>query len=134
MAKVIGIGGVFLDFKGNKEDLYTWYEEHLGLDFTDYGSGFITGNQLMLWSFKRTDENFPLINLRVDHLDDLAAHLKSIHIRFTLDVTEYPYGKFANFIDPFGNIIELWEVYEDAYISMVQEEINQYKKKKNNIK
>lgn len=134
MAKVIGIGGVFLEFKGDKETLYQWYEENLGLDFTDYGSGFITGKQLMLWSFKRSDEHFPLINLRVDHLDDLAKHLKNINIQFTLDVTEYPYGKFANFIDPFGNVIELWEVYEDAYIAMVQEEINQYKKNRKKIK
>jgi hypothetical protein len=33
------------------------------------------------------------------------------------------------FVDPFGNLIELWEPYEEVYLKMVKQEIEGYLKK-----
>lgn len=66
MAKAVGIGGIFIEFKGEKEEVQAFYNEHLGLDRSAYGSGFLQGEQLMLLSFKRDSEEMPLINFRVN--------------------------------------------------------------------
>lgn len=131
MAKAIGIGGVFLHFEGPEQDVMDWYEQHLGFDMTPYGTGFIEGTQYMLLSFKRGNKpNTPYLNIRVDDIDELMNHLKEEGIEVLSEVTEYPYGKFAQFVDPFGNAIELWEVFEEAYIEMVQQEVENYKNNK----
>lgn len=41
MAKAIGIGDGFLEFKGGEEELFRWYQENLGLEMSSFGSGFI---------------------------------------------------------------------------------------------
>lgn len=128
MAKVIGVGGVFLDFKGDKEELHEFYLKYLGLDMSDYGSGFIEGEQMMLLSFKRENKDAPLINFRVDNLEEVMQVLKVNDLSIK-DIEEYEYGKFAWFTDPFGNYIELWEPNEVNYRKMVKEEINKYKSK-----
>lgn len=127
MAKAVGIGGLFLHFEGDKERLHSFYREHLGLDMSPYGTGFISGEQMMLLSFKRDYENVPLINFRVDDLEGLLAHLRSIGLE-TDELVDYEYGKFAHFTDPFGNYIELWEPYEEEYKKMVRNEIENYEK------
>jgi len=130
MAKAIGIGGVFLDFKGDLNQVMNWYEKYLKLDMTSYGTGFTEGTQLILLSFKRSgEENEPLLNIRVDDCDEMIKLLKGVGVKIIQEVTTYPYGKFARFLDPFGNPIELWEVYEDAYKEMVQSEVKAYKNK-----
>lgn len=53
MAKAMGVGGLFFEFYGDKEDVHKFYNNHLGLEMTEYGSEFISGEQLMLLSFKR---------------------------------------------------------------------------------
>ena len=42
MGKAIGIGGVFIHMKGDSKDLFDWYEKHLGLEFSAYGTGFLS--------------------------------------------------------------------------------------------
>jgi len=131
MAKAVGIGGVFLHFEGEEQAVMDWYEEHLGFDMTPYGTGFIEGPQYVLLSFKRGNKpNTPFINIRVDDLDELMKQLKDQGLEILSETTEYPYGKFAQFKDPFGNPIELWEVYEEEYIKMVKKEVDTYKKLK----
>lgn len=130
MGKAIGVGGVFLHLKGEKQALHDWYETHLRLSMSPYGTGFIEGKQLMLVSLVSTDENAPVINFRVDNIEEIAKELKSIQIEFVMDVETYSYGKFARFVEPFGNLIELWEPNEEAYIDMVKSEIENYKHKK----
>lgn len=76
MAKAVGIGGIFIEFKGEKEEVQAFYKEHLGLDMSAYGSGFLQGEQLMLLSFKRDSEEMPLINFRVDRLEELIHTLR----------------------------------------------------------
>lgn len=129
MAKAVGIGGVFLHFQGDEKEVMKWYETNLGLDMTEYGTGFIAGDQMVLLSFKRGEKpNTPFLNLRVDDIDSLMDSFKQQGLEVLSEVTEYPYGKFAQFVDPFGNPIELWEVYEKEYKEMVQKEIDDYKK------
>lgn len=127
MAKAVGIGGLFLEFQGDKEGLHSFYREHLGLDMSPYGTGFISGEQMMLLSFKRDFDNAPLINFRVDDLEGMLAHLRDIGLE-TDELADYEYGKFAHFTDPFGNYIELWEPYEEEYRKMVKSEIESYEK------
>lgn len=125
MAKAIGIGGLFLEFKGEKDDLHKFYGKYLGLDMTEYGSGFIEGQQLMLLSFKRTSEKFPLINFRVDDIEAIMKDLRSLGLE-TDEIVDYDYGKFGHFTDPFGNYIELWQAHEENYRRMVEDEIKAY--------
>jgi predicted enzyme related to lactoylglutathione lyase len=128
MTKVLGVGGIFLDFKGEKKKIHEFYRKYLGLEMSEYGSGFLNGEQLMLLSFKRDGENVPLINFRVDDLKEMIKILKQVDIA-TEDIDEYDYGKFARFTDPFGNYIELWEPNVEVYKQMVQKEIKDYLEK-----
>jgi predicted enzyme related to lactoylglutathione lyase len=133
LAKAVGIGGVFLDFKGEQQAVMDWYETYLGFDMTPYGTGFIEGTQYVLLSFKREDNpNAPYLNIRVDDIEEIFQVIKQQDLQILSEITEYPYGKFAQFIDPFGNPIELWQVYEEAYKEMVKKEVEAYKNKKDN--
>ena len=128
MAKIVGVGGLFLEFKGEKDELHRFYNEVLGMDMSEYGSGFTEGEQMMLLSFKREGENVPLINFRVDDLTALMEILRKNHLE-TDEISLYEYGKFAHFTDPFGNYIELWEPEPEKYKEMVRKEIKAYLEK-----
>ncbi|MDY0075264.1 MAG: VOC family protein [Acholeplasmataceae bacterium] len=129
MGKAIGIGGVFIHFHGESVKLFDFYQKYLGMEFSAYGSGFLSGEQLMVLTFKRDAEStMPLINLRVDHIDEIINHLKKDGIEIVSDIETYDYGKFAQFKDPFGNVVELWEADRLHYIQMVEKEIENYKK------
>lgn len=119
------MGGVFLDFMGEREALHKWYHETLGLDMTNYGTGFLEGRQLMLVSFKRDFENAAIINFRVDDIVAVVERLKQHKVEVR-GIDDYPYGKFTQFTDPFGNKIELWEAKEEEYLKMVKAEIEAY--------
>lgn len=128
MAKILGVGGVFLSFKGDKDELHRWYYEHLGLLMSDYGTGFFEGGQLMLITFSKEMASDAIINFRVDDIEGMMKCL--IHEGLeTSEISHYPYGKFAHFLDPFGNKIELWEPNEENYREMVHQEIIRYEKK-----
>jgi predicted enzyme related to lactoylglutathione lyase len=131
VAKAIGIGGVFIHMKGDSKALFDWYEKFLGLEFSAYGSGFLDGPQLMVLTFKRDDNPLmPYLNLRVDDIEAIINNMKKHKIKIVSDISDYPYGKFATFKDPFGNVVELWEADREAYIKMVEEELEKYKKNK----
>lgn len=125
MAKVVGLGGVFIHLEGDEKELQNWYEEHLGLDMTPYGTGFIEGEQMCLISFKRGDKPAPQLNFRVDDIHELIENLRKV-TEITSEVQDYDYGKFAQIKDPFGNLIELWEPVVDVYKEMVRKEIKDY--------
>jgi len=132
MAKAIGIGGVFLGFQGNQKELFNWYQENLGMEFSAYGTGFINGEQLMVLTFQRSaNSNAPYLNLRVDDIETLIRNFKKQNLEIIQDIESYPYGKFAQFKDPFGNPIELWEPIDTVYKEMVNEEIKKYKEGQN---
>ena len=127
MAKAIGIGGIFLHFKGEEKDLFKWYEANLGLDMSPYGTGFIEGEQLVLLSFKRSNTEGVYINFRVDDLEELIIKFKSENLKIIKDIQEFDYGKFAQIEDPFGNPIELWEPHVENYKKMVEKEVEEYR-------
>ncbi|MDD3191769.1 MAG: VOC family protein [Bacilli bacterium] len=132
MGKAVGIGGVFIHFEGETKKVFDFYQKYLQLEFSAYGSGFLSGEQLMILTFKREDNSsMPLINFRVDDIEEIISHLKSDCIEVVSDVKNYEYGKFATFKDPFGNRIELWEADRKQYIKMVEKELENYKKNPN---
>ena len=129
MAKAVGIGGIFLHFKGDEKELFKWYEANLGLDMSPYGTGFIEGEQLVLLSFKRSSDEGVYINFRVDDIESLMIKFKSEGLKIIKDIESFDYGKFSQIEDPFGNPIELWEPNVDNYKQMVKKEIAEYKEK-----
>jgi lactoylglutathione lyase len=129
MSKIVGLGGVFLQFKGDEQKLKDWYQKQFELDMSDFGSGFIEGEQLTLLAFKRESDFIPLVNFRVDHLKEVIQDLKDQNVEIISEPKEYPYGYFAQFRDPFDNVVELWEPYIEEYKKMVANEIVNYKKK-----
>jgi uncharacterized glyoxalase superfamily protein PhnB len=130
MANIVGIGGVFLQLKGNEQELRDWYETHLQLDMTPYGTNFLTGDQFVLVSFTQDEStSMPSINFRVDDLRELIQNLEG-ECKFIQEIQEYSYGLFAQIEDPFGNLVELWEPNKKEYENMVAQELQDYTKRK----
>jgi catechol 2,3-dioxygenase-like lactoylglutathione lyase family enzyme len=129
MKRVTGIGGIFFKSE-NPEELYQWYEKHLGTQREAHGQGASfewrelrdgAGNgpgakALTAWSiFPRSTKYFGtskadfMVNYRVDDLDALLEELKQAEVQIDPHREDYDYGRFAWITDPDGNRIELWE-------------------------
>jgi len=122
MAKVTGIGGVFLKSKGQSAALATWYREHLGMALEDFGAILrwqddkADDGGLTVWHvadsdsqwFKPSDSAF-MINYRVDDLDGLVAQLRAGNVAIVAGPESHENGKFAWIMDPDGNKVELWQ-------------------------
>lgn len=123
MARVTGIGGVFLKSKGNGAALAAWYQEHLGMKLEDFGGAMLRWSDdaqkdggLTVWHVANSDSTWfgpsasPfMINYRVDDLDALLAQLRADGVETVQDPQADENGKFAWIMDPDGNKIELWE-------------------------
>lgn len=123
MAKVTGIGGVFLKCKGDSTALATWYQKHLGMPLEDWGGAVLRWPEdkaddqgLTVWSLANKDsqwfspsESAFMINYRVDNLDELLSQLQAAGVAVTAGPESHENGKFAWIMDPDGNKIELWE-------------------------
>lgn len=134
MKHVTGIGGIF--FKSESpEQLYQWYEKHLGIKRDAHGQGAsfdwrelksADGSEpgpkaTTAWSiFPHTTKYLGagkagiMINYRVDNLDALLAELKEAGVAVDPHREEAEYGRFAWITDPDGNRIELWEPPKEA--------------------
>ena len=123
MAKVTGIGGVFLKCRGDSTALAKWYQEHLGIELSDFGGAVLRwpddkadDKGLTVWAladkdsqwFSPSDSAF-MINYRVDNLDELLAQLRAANIDVVGGPESHENGKFAWIMDPDGNKVELWE-------------------------
>jgi predicted enzyme related to lactoylglutathione lyase len=122
MARVTGIGGVFLKAKDPKA-LTAWYEKTLGIAIESYGSASMlwtdeipAGTGQTTWSlFPETTKHFgpgpqtAMINYRVDDLDGILAQLEAAGATIDPKREEADFGKFAWAIDPEGNRFELWQ-------------------------
>ena len=122
MARVTGIGGVFLKAKDPKT-LSAWYAKHLNLSLSDYGGvTFLWSDEVpkttgsTSWSlFPETTKYFgpgpqtAMINYRVDDLDALLAQMKLDGVTIDPKREDASYGKFAWIVDPEGNRVELWQ-------------------------
>ena len=123
MAKVTGIGGVFLKCRGDSAALAAWYQTHLGLPLETWGGAIrrwpddkAEDQGLTVWSladkdsqwFSPSDSAF-MINYRVDDMDALLAQLRAAGIEIVGGPESHENGKFAWIMDPDGNKVELWQ-------------------------
>ena len=123
MAKVTGIGGVFLKCRGDSTTLAKWYQEHIGIELSDFGGAVLRWPDdkaddmgLTVWAladkdsqwFSPSDSAF-MINYRVDNLGELLEQLRAGGVDVIQGPESAENGKFAWIMDPDGNKVELWE-------------------------
>jgi len=122
MARVTGIGGVFLKARDPKA-LAGWYAQHLGIQLADYGGATLlwsdevpAGTGQTAWMlFPDTTKHFgapmqgAMINYRVDDLEALLTKLRAANVPIDPHQESAPYGHFAWITDPEGNRVELWQ-------------------------
>ncbi len=121
MARVTGIGGVFLKAK-DKKALTAWYKEHLGVPIGEWGANFEwkdevpAGTGSTAWSlFPADTKHFgdgvqtAMINYRVDDLEGILTQLEAAGATIDPKRDDAEYGKFAWAFDPEGNRFELWQ-------------------------
>lgn len=123
MARITGIGGVFIKSKGDGAALAAWYQKHLGLTLEDFGGAILrwSGDTapdggVTVWMpagsdskwFSPSESSF-MINYRVDDLDELLTQLRADGIDVIQGPDAEDNGKFAWIMDPDGNKVELWE-------------------------
>lgn len=120
MAKITGIGGVFIKAKRDSKALAAWYEQHLGLKLEPWGGGALrwpddhAGDEgVTAWHVAKPDSDwFPgafMINYRVDDLTGLLDQLRRAGIPIAQGPETHDNGVFAWIVDPDGNRVELWE-------------------------
>ncbi|MGE0633361.1 MAG: VOC family protein [Pseudobdellovibrionaceae bacterium] len=123
MPQVTGIGGVFFKSKGDAKALTAWYQKNLGVKIEVWGGAAFKWsedpakeNGATAWQiedkdsemFKPSDSNF-IINYRVNDLEGLVANLRKAGVTILKDPYSHELGKFAEILDPEGNLIALWE-------------------------
>ena len=123
MARITGIGGVFLKSRNDKAALAAWYQKHLGMAVEPWGGAVLRwpddkaeDKGLTVWHladkesqwFSPSDSSF-MINYRVDNMDELIAQLRADGIEIVQGPESHENGKFAWIMDPDGNKVELWE-------------------------
>ena len=123
MAKVTGIGGVFIKSTGDSAALAAWYRKHLGMPLEDWGGAILRwpddkaeDKGLTVWTVAKKDskwfspsESSFMINYRVDNLVELLAQLRAAGVEIVKGPESAENGKFAWIMDPDGNKVELWE-------------------------
>lgn len=123
MARVTGIGGVFLKCRGDSAALAAWYEKHLGMPLEPWGGAVLRWTDdkagdggLTVWHLAKPDsqwfspsESSFMINYRVDDLDTLLTQLRAAGVDIVGGPESHENGKFAWIMDPDGNKVELWE-------------------------
>ena len=123
MARITGIGGVFLKSNGDAKALASWYQQHLGMDIQSWGGMAFESHDpaqpaqvnQTIWSLFGADKNFGsssapfMINYRVDDLHALLAALRAEGCAVEDKVDDSEYGKFGWVVDPEGNKVELWQ-------------------------
>lgn len=130
VARVTGIGGVFMLANNNAKELSDWYLTNLGMQREDFGGVVLqwqedlaNDNGLTVWHIAEKDskwfspsESRFMINYRVDNLDEMISQLKANGVEIFGGPESHENGKFAWIMDPEGNKVELWEpmLWDDA--------------------
>ncbi len=117
MAKILGVGGIFIKVKDTKA--YTaWWKTHMGVEVSDYNSmEWPSDNQAftLVSPFKNETDYFEpsterfMINLRVDDVSGMIEKARAGGAKIIGDINDEGYGIFGWFIDPAGIKIELWQ-------------------------
>jgi predicted enzyme related to lactoylglutathione lyase len=125
MKRVTSLGGIFFKCDDVAKQK-AWYEKHLGLPMSPYGTTFewIEADGSLkkgstTWApfdkatkyFDPSDKSF-MINYRVENLAWLVEQLKLEGVTILDDIEKYEYGSFVHILDPEGNKVELWEPAE----------------------
>ncbi|MCB1560308.1 MAG: VOC family protein [Xanthomonadales bacterium] len=119
--RALGIGGVF--FKaGDTGAIGDWYRDALGFDIAEWGGALFPWQRedgkpgWTVWSPFASDTTYfdpgdkpYMINLLVDDLDSLLAHLRERGDRVLDRAEQTEQGRFAYVLDPEGTLLELWE-------------------------
>ena len=123
MAKVTGIGGVFIKSRGDHAALAAWYAKHLGMPLESFGGAILRWPEdkaedqgLTVWTvaakeskwFSPSDSSF-MINYRVDNLTEMLEQLRAGGVEIIQGPDADFNGTFAWIMDPDGNKVELWE-------------------------
>jgi predicted enzyme related to lactoylglutathione lyase len=123
MAKVLGIGGVFLK-SDNPEQLLTWYEQQLGVKRSFPGGVVFPWRHadtpdkqgMTVWSLFPKDTAYfgpsnqtVMVNYIVDDLEGMLQSLREAGVQVDERRETSEYGKFGWATDPEGNRIELWQ-------------------------
>ena len=123
MARVTGIGGVFLKSRGDGAALAAWYQQHLGIPVEGFGGAVLRWPEdtaddggLTVWCttshdshwFSPSDAPF-MINYRVDDLEALLAQPRAAGVDILRGPESHENGAFAWILDPDGNKVELWD-------------------------
>ena len=122
MARVTGIGGIFLRSKDPKA-LEAWYVEMLGIELAPYGGAtFLWTDEvpastgMTTWSLFPDDTTYfgpgtqrAMVNYRVDDMDGLLAKLAAAGVSIDPKRDDSEYGRFAWITDPEGTRLELWQ-------------------------
>lgn len=123
MAKVTGIGGVFLKSRSDAKALAAWYQENLGVKLEDFGGAVLnwkedsaTDGGITVWHVADKDSEWfspsqsPfMINYRIDDMDGMIDQLANAGIDLVAGPESHENGRFAWIMDPDGNKVELWE-------------------------
>ncbi len=125
MSRITDLGAAFLNVNDDYQELLVWYNKTLGLAVTEYGI-IINSSQQTLISLKRTSNN-AYINFTVDDIENYMIDLKKMNVEIVKEISNYDYGKLSQIRDPFGNIIELFEINTGNYEKMVLKELESYK-------
>ncbi|MFK8011868.1 MAG: VOC family protein [Marinicellaceae bacterium] len=123
MAKVTGIGGVFIKSHNKSAELVSWYKKNLGMEIESFGGSILNWSDdkaddkgMTVWSvaekdsqwFSPSDSTF-MINYRVDNLVELIEQLNKNGVELVGELESHENGKFAWIMDPEGNKVELWQ-------------------------
>ncbi len=121
MAKVLGVGGVFIKAP-DMEAWMAWYREVLGVTLEDFGGAIFkhpdVGFTTLAPFAPETDYFRPsshplMINLIVDDIDGVLAMAEAAGVE-ALGRQDEDYGRFAWLIDPAGVKVELWQPLGEA--------------------
>jgi predicted enzyme related to lactoylglutathione lyase len=116
MAKVLGIGGVFVKAQDTAA-LAAWYGRVLGFPIEEWGGAMWPppDRGFSIWSAHKADTTYfdpsphaLMVNLMVDDIDGVLAHAAAEGVE-PLGREDGEFGRFAWLMDPVGVKLELWE-------------------------
>src|ERR1700733_12857267 len=109
MAKITGIGGVFIKAKTDEKALREWYKKNLGIKLDDWGgcalewtedkaedkgaTAWMVAAPSTKW-FSPSESTF-MINYRIDNMDEMIAQLKSGGVELLKGPEYHENGAFA---------------------------------------
>jgi predicted enzyme related to lactoylglutathione lyase len=125
MARVTGIGGVFIRSTTSSEALTKWYYDVLGMELESFGAVILrwekdtSPDQATVWHTANPDSQWfapstaPfMINYRVDDMAGLLERVRAHGVAVHKGPEQHENGIFAWVIDPDGNKVELWQPQE----------------------